>query len=136
MDQQVRVPRREEPDRRRDVLVRQRRVGQVEQLAAVRVAEPTQVQRLDGRLQGCCLEPGPVRDIRPAGWPEPREVAPDEVEDRGRLVDRRLTQSLLGQGVAVGAALLPCPRRWDAHEMDELGKAVPRSARDALLSQP
>ena len=109
MDQQVGVPGREEPNRDRDVLVRPWRIGQVDQFAPVRVTEPAKVERREGRLQGGCLEPGPARDIGPAGRPEPREVAPDEVDDRGRLVDRRLAQPLFGQGVAVGAALLPCP---------------------------
>ena len=119
-----------------DVLVGQRRIGQVDQPTPVRIAEPSQVQRLEGRLQGGCLEPGPARDIRPAGRPEPGEVAPDEVDDRGRLVDRRLAQPLLGQGVAVGAPLLPRSGWRHADEMDELRKAVPRRARDALLGQP
>ena len=58
------------------------------------------------------------------------------MDDRGRLVDRRLAQPLLGQGVAVGPPLLPRPGWRHADEMDELRDAVPRRARDALLGQP
>ncbi len=88
VDEQDRVPGREEAHRRRRLGVRERSAREIEELAAGLVAEATQREALERGLEQARLHPRPQPDVGARRGPERAEVAADEVVERC-LRDRR-----------------------------------------------
>ena len=105
------VPGAEEAHRRGRVGVRQRQVGEVEQLGAVLGLEAAQRQPLERRLDVARGQPAPVGDLGLRGRPEARQVAGDEVVERVVRRDVGRPDPVLGEPVEVRAAALPGARR-------------------------
>ncbi len=125
VDEQRRVPGREEARRRLRRGAWERRARQVDELAALLVAEAAQAKALRGLLDGGRGEARPVGGVGEARRPEAGEVAAQE--DLDALLGRhcRRLEPLVGQGVEVGPAPLPRPGRWRAHQLEPGGEAVP-----------
>ena len=130
MDEQVRVPVREEADRRGRVLVRGGTSGEVDQLAAplVPVRHEGEIRRSPLRVDHA--DPGPVGDVLPRRRPESPEVRADEVLQPlllGRVVR---ADPVLREGEPVGAPALPRARRRDADEVHPVAQRPDEALRD------
>ena len=121
MDEQRRVPGREEADRGRRLGVGQRQPRQVDELAARLVAKARAARArpsaADDRLD---RQARPVGDLRRRRRPEAAQVAADELARRlGRASSSGSgADPVLGEREQVGPAALPGPRRRHADEVE------------------
>jgi len=107
VDEQGRVPGRQEAWRCRRVGRGKRGTGQVEQFLAVLVPEPPQLHAFESRLDVADREHGPVGDVRLRRRPERGQVAADEQREPFLAGDVLIADPVLGRRVKVGAPLLP-----------------------------
>ncbi len=124
VDEQRRVPGRQEADRRRLLGIGQRAACDVEQLVAVLGPEAAQAHAVEDRGQLTRRQARVGDDVATRRRAEAGEVAPDELSrgvDRAEL--RRRADPVLGGGEEVGAAALPRSRGRDADEVDPLADA-------------
>ena len=136
--EQGRVPGREEAHRNRSLGGRKRRAREVEQLAALLVAEAAELHPLERLRERADAHPGPVGDVRPRRRPERAEVAADEVFPRLELGELRLRPDpLLGEAEEVGPAPLPGPGGRHADEVGpEPDPGKPEAGLRDLLLRP
>ena len=99
VNEEGRIPRRQEADRRRRVRVRQGRIRQVQKLTASLVAHTAQLEAFDDRTQRAHRHARPVGDIGQRRRTETTEVAADEMLPAPLLADDRPTDPVLGEAV-------------------------------------
>ena len=118
MDEQRRVPHRQKAHRRGRVGIGQWCAGDVDELLALFVAEPAELQALQGRLDRGHLETRPVGDVVRRSRAEATEVAANEVIDPLLLGHVLRPDPVLGEGVEVGAAAFPGSGGRNADEVE------------------
>jgi hypothetical protein len=126
VDEERRVPHRQEAHRRRRVLGRQRQAREVDELLALLVLEAAQLEALENTRDVRLRDPGPACDVVGPRRAEPGEVPANQNLDPLMLADLLRAHPVLGERVDVGAAAIPGPRGRYADEVEEEADAVPR----------
>ena len=125
--EQRRVPRGQEADGRRRVLLWQGCAWEVDQLGTVGVREPAEAQPLDAGSQRRDVDPGPVGGLRDRGRAEGAQVPAQQQVVRVRLADLCRTDPALRGREHVRTPALPRAGGGHADELD--ADAVPRERR-------
>ena len=134
VDEQRRVPGRQEPHGCGRLGVGQRCAREVEELVAGLVAEAAQLHPLEHGREPLRRELRPAGDVLRLRRPEGAEVAAHQMFDPFVLGGHQRADPLLREAVRVCAALLPGAARGHANEVDPVPDGV-RAERIELLAR-
>src|SRR6266545_3789693 len=132
VDEQHGLPRGEEPNRSRRVLIRNGCPRHGKELITPLVPKAAKRHPLHHRGEDPNRQPGPAGHVLHRCRAESSEVPPNEVLDALDLGRRRPPHPIVGQAVQVGPPLIPRPRRRHPPQVDPHPQTRPCHRGDPL----